>query len=375
MASSLKTILVTGGSGFIGSHFVRLLLQQPDRRVVNVDKLSYAATGSRLGDLEGHPGYTFHQLDLGDEGATEALDAIFAKHLPDAVVHLAAESHVDRSIDGPDAFIRSNLNGTAHLLQAALAYWRDRSGPAFPEVRSSVRLPDFRFLHVSTDEVYGSLRPDQPACLEGSPYAPNSPYAASKAGADHLVRAWQQTYGLPTLLTHATNNYGPAQFPEKLIPTALLNGLRNEPIPLYGDGQQCRNWLFVRDHCRALLRILENGQTGESYHTGGRDELANRELVVRVCRLLDELHPADRPTAGYASLITRVADRPGHDRRYALDDTKIRQTLGWESETRLDEGLRETILWYLDHRSWWEPLVTEKGGALRRRGLGASRED
>jgi len=335
-------VLVTGGAGFIGSAVCRLFVAELGATVLNVDKLTYAANLASLRALEDNPRYAFHRADIADRPAIAALLRSFA---PDAILHLAAESHVDRSIDGPGAFIATNIAGTYALLEAALEYWR--SLPA-------ERARRFRFHHVSTDEVFGSLGPDG-KFSETSRYQPNSPYAASKAAADHLVRAWHETYGLPTLMSNCSNNYGPYHFPEKLIPLVILKAMHGEEIPVYGTGDNIRDWLYVEDHARALHAVLTGGQPGASYNIGGDGERTNLEVVTAVCDLLDELLPNSfyRP---HARLIAFVADRPGHDRRYAMDAAKIRRELGWRPRESFETGLRKTVLWYLDNRWWWEPI-------------------
>ncbi len=331
-------ILVTGGAGFIGSNFVLEWLAHLDEPVVNLDKLAYAGNLENLAALAGDARHVFVRGDIGDRALAQGL---LDRHRPRAILNFAAESHVDRSIHGPDDFIRTNLLGTFGLLEEARAYWE--------------RLPEpererFRFLHVSTDEVYGSLGPGDRAFVETTPYSPNSPYSASKAGADHLVRAYRHTYGLPTLTTNCSNNYGPFQFPEKLIPLMIVNATQGKPLPVYGDGKNVRDWLYVRDHCAALRLVLERGRPGEVYNVGGNAERENITVVNRICAILDELRP--RPSGRYADLIAFVKDRPGHDRRYAIDASKIARELGWSAATPFDAGLRETVRWYLDHPEW-----------------------
>ena len=353
-------ILVTGGSGFIGSNLVRLLVEEKGESVINLDKLTYAGNAESLADLEGNPNYTFEQADLCD---VAALNAVFARHQPDAVMHLAAESHVDRSIDGPGEFIQTNVVGTFNLLQAALGYWKSLEG----EPKES-----FRFLHVSTDEVYGSLEPNASGFSETTPYDPHSPYSASKAASDHLARAWGDTYGLPVLVTNCSNNYGPYQFPEKLIPVVILKCLRGEAIPVYGKGENIRDWLYVTDHAEALYTVLTKGRVGETYNIGGNNERQNIELVRTLCQLMDKLVPGyvDVLRANLASdfcplssdkryedLITFVTDRPGHDMRYAIDPAKIRDELGWEPKEDFESGFRKTVKWYLDHQDWWQRIL------------------
>jgi dTDP-glucose 4,6-dehydratase len=348
-------ILMTGGAGFIGSALIRHGLRHTGHRIVNLDKLTYAADLRNLDEVLPSDRYVFEQADIADR---QALDAIFARHQPDAVMHLAAESHVDRSIDGPAAFIETNIVGTYALLEAARAYHQ-----ALPGARKA----SFRFHHISTDEVFGSLG-DAGFFTEASPYAPNSPYSASKASSDLLVRAWHHTYGLPVVTSNCSNNYGPYQFPEKLIPVVILAGLGGKPIPVYGDGANIRDWLFVEDHARALIAILEKGRVGETYNVGGHNELRNIDLVRTICRALDELLPssAHRP---HEKLITFVADRPGHDRRYAIDASKIAGELGWRPETNVEDGIRRTVAWYLENEWWWRPLQ-QRGASGERLGLG-----
>lgn len=348
----MQTLLVTGGAGFIGANFVRRQVEQKRFRVVTLDLLTYAGNRESLDDLDPE----LHRFVQGDIGDRVLVDQLLADHRPVALVHFAAESHVDRSIDDPGAFIQTNVNGTRVLLDAALDYWQRALEPGF------------RFLQVSTDEVYGTLKPGEPAFTERHRYAPNSPYAASKAAADHLVRAWHQTYGLPVLTTNCSNNYGPYQFPEKLIPLVLINALHGEPLPVYGDGQQRRDWLFVSDHCRAIERVLEDGRPGSVYNVGGDAEMANLDVVERICDLLDERLPSDEPRR---KLIRFVADRPGHDRRYAVDAGHIRQTLGWRPEVDFDGGLARTVDWYLANRDWWQRI---RDGRYRSERLGQSRQ-
>ena len=353
----MKTVLVTGGAGFIGSALIRMLVRQSDFFVVNVDSLTYAGNLESLPGIRDEPRYAFHQIDIGDDVGVERL---FAKYRPDAVVHLAAESHVDRSIDGPAEFIRTNVVGTFTLLQNALAYWRALAADA----RDA-----FRFVHVSTDEVFGSLGQDG-FFTEQTAYAPSSPYSASKAGSDHLVRAWHHTYGLPTLTTNCSNNYGPFQFPEKLIPLMIQNAIRGKKLPVYGRGENVRDWLFVDDHCRALRMVLERGLPGETYNVGGSNEMRNIDVVNAICTSLDELSP-DVRIGDRRKLIEFVDDRPGHDLRYAIDAGKIRRELGWEPLETFDTGLRKTIEWYLSNQEWCERV---QSGAYRgeRLGLGAT---
>ncbi len=335
-------ILVTGGAGFIGSALVRQLLAETEATVINVDKLTYAANLASLPDAAEHPRYRFEHIDICD---ADAVRRAVTEHQPDAVIHLAAESHVDRSIDGPAEFIQTNIVGTSVLLEAALEFMRSRHKQA----RSN-----FRFLHVSTDEVFGSLG-EKGLFTEETPYRPNSPYAASKAASDHLVRAWHETYALPTLITNCTNNYGPYQFPEKLIPLMILKALASEPMPVYGAGENVRDWLHVDDHTRALRLVLEHGQVGRTYNIGARCERTNLQIVHAVCDVLDELLPDE--AGSRRRLITRVTDRPGHDYRYAMDPTRLEQELGWTPQITLETGLRETVQWYIENRPWWKAIV------------------
>lgn len=332
-------ILVTGGAGFIGSNFVLDWLAQSDEPIVNLDKLTYAGNLENLASLQGDARHIFVQGDLGDRAL---VDRLLAEHRPRAVLHFAAESHVDRSIHRPEDFIQTNIVGTFRLLEAVRAYWS-----ALPEADKTV----FRLLHVSTDEVYGTLSKDDPPFAETNPYEPNSPYSASKAASDHLVRAWHHTYGLPVLTTNCSNNYGPYHFPEKLIPLMIVNALAGKPLPVYGDGLQVRDWLYVRDHCSAIRRVLEAGQLGETYNIGGWNEKPNLEIVRTVCALLDELRPrADGRS--FRDQITHVPDRPGHDRRYAIDATKIARELGWSPRETFETGIRKTVAWYLANQDW-----------------------
>ena len=347
----MSTLLVTGGAGFIGSALVRKLLRETDHTVVNVDKLTYAGNLESLDGAGDHPRHRFARVDVADAAA---LRALFEEHRPDGVVHLAAESHVDRSIDGPGAFIHTNVVGTFTLLQEALRHWRALP-PGAP----------FRFLHVSTDEVYGSLG-DSGAFTETTPYAPNSPYSASKAASDHLVRAWHHTYGLPVVTTNCSNNYGPYQFPEKLIPLTILNALAGRPLPVYGRGENVRDWLFVDDHCDAILAALARGRPGETYNVGGGAERRNVDVVRAICALVDELAP-DAAIGPRERLITFVADRPGHDLRYAIDASKIRAALGWAPSAPFEARLRETVAWYLANGAW---CARVQSGAYRGERLG-----
>ncbi|MBT6366629.1 MAG: dTDP-glucose 4,6-dehydratase [Bacteroidetes bacterium] len=340
-------ILVTGGAGFIGSAVVRLAIAR-GHHVVNVDALTYAACLDNVASVADHPNYAFEQVDIRDR---EGLDAVFAKNTPDAVMHLAAESHVDRSIDGPADFIETNIDGTFNMLEAARSYWRAQGQP-----------DTFRFHHISTDEVFGSLGPTG-MFTETTPYDPRSPYSASKASSDHLVRAWHETYSLPVVLTNCSNNYGPYHFPEKLIPVVILNALAGKPLPIYGDGGNIRDWLYVEDHADALLLVLAKGALGRSYNIGGENERTNLELVKTLCGILDRLRPRD--AGSYADLITFVTDRPGHDARYAVDPSRIRDELGWRPSVTVEEGLEKTVQWYLDNENWWQPLLNRSGFGQR----------
>jgi dTDP-glucose 4,6-dehydratase len=331
-------ILVTGGAGFIGSNFVLEWLAHSGEPVVNLDKLTYAGNLANLAALERDARHVFVRGDIGDR---ERVRGLLARHRPRAILNFAAESHVDRSIHGPDDFVRTNLLGTFALLEESRAYWGALEGADRDR---------FRFLHVSTDEVYGSLGPADPGFNEATPYAPNSPYSASKAGSDHLVRAYHHTYGLPTLTTNCSNNYGPFQFPEKLVPLVILNATQGKPLPVYGDGRNVRDWLYVLDHCAALRRVLERGRPGEVYNVGGNAERENIAVVQAICTILDELRP--RPSGRHADLIAFVKDRPGHDRRYAIDASKLARELGWSPATAFETGLRATVRWYLDHAEW-----------------------
>ena len=396
-------ILVTGGAGFIGSNLIRQLIDETTHHVVNLDKLTYAGNLSSLKGSQANERYTFVQADLCDPAA---LKEIFENHRPDAVMHLAAESHVDRSIDGPGEFIQTNILGTYHLLQAAKEHWSFRiseagvseariseneKDPALSETpASALRNSAFRFLHVSTDEVYGSLGPNDPEFTETTPYSPHSPYSASKASSDHLARAWHDTYGLPVLVTNCSNNYGPYQFPEKLIPVVILKCLRGEPIPIYGKGENIRDWLYVGDHCSALRTVLEKGIPGETYNIGGNNELQNVDLVRLICSIIDEelgtrsfgvseagvsireqesfARASDIRSASSenqklrksADLISFVTDRPGHDLRYAIDSTKIRTELGWKPKQDHESGFRKTVEWYLENQEWWQEILDRR---------------
>lgn len=339
-----RHVLITGGAGFIGSNFVHHWVEHyPADRVVVLDALTYAGNRSNLADLDGHAHLRFVKGDICDR---PALDQLLAEEQITTVVHFAAESHVDRSILGPDAFVRTNVVGTFTLLESFRQHWLNRGQPQGD-----------RFLHVSTDEVYGTLGPEDPAFSETTPYAPNSPYSASKAGSDHLVRSYFHTYGLPTLITNCSNNYGPYHFPEKLIPLMCINILMGKPLPVYGDGQNIRDWLYVGDHCSAIDRVLQCSAPGETYNIGGNNEVKNIDLVTMLCELMDELAP-NLPVRPAKTLITFVKDRPGHDRRYAIDATKIRDQLGWQPAVTVTEGLRKTVEWYLAHPDWWQPLLS-----------------
>jgi dTDP-glucose 4,6-dehydratase len=353
-----KTILVTGGAGFIGSSVCRHLVGA-GHRVINLDKLTYAGNLASLAELEGNGNYRFVQADIAD-GAT--VSALLAEERVDAIMHLAAESHVDRSIDGPSDFIDTNIVGTFRLIQAALAYWQGLQGAAKAE---------FRFHHVSTDEVFGDLPFDEGVFTEETPYCPSSPYSASKAASDHLVRAWGHTYGLPIVLSNCSNNYGPYHFPEKLVPLAILNALHEQPLPVYGNGANVRDWLYVDDHARALELIATHGAPGETYLIGGRAERTNLQVVEAICALLDERRPR-ASGAPHRDLITYVEDRPGHDRRYAIDPSKIERELGWRAEESFETGLAKTIDWYLGREDWWRPL-RERRYAGERLGRAAAR--
>jgi len=340
-------IMVTGGAGFIGSAVVRLAIARGNH-VVNVDALTYAACLENVASVADHPNYVFEQVDIRDRAA---LETVFAKHTPNAVMHLAAESHVDRSIDGPADFIETNINGTFNMLEAARSYWQAQGKPG-----------GFRFHHISTDEVFGSLG-STGMFAEDTPYDPRSPYSASKASSDHLVRAWHETYGLPVVLTNCSNNYGPYHFPEKLIPVVILNALAGKPLPIYGDGGNIRDWLYVEDHADALLLVLEKGEIGRSYNIGGENERSNLELVKTLCKILDHLQPRDE--GSYADLITFVIDRPGHDARYAIDPSRISDELGWRPSVTIEEGLERTVHWYLNNENWWKPLLERSGVGQR----------
>ena len=336
-------ILVTGGAGFIGSAVVRQAVKA-GHHVINLDALTYAACLDNLAEVADAPNYTFSQTDIGDRAAVER---VLAEHQPDAIMHLAAESHVDRSIDGPGTFIETNITGTFQLLEAARAYWTNAGKPK-----------GFRFHHVSTDEVYGSLGPTG-LFTEDTAYDPRSPYSASKAASDHLVRAWHETYGLPVVLTNCSNNYGPFHFPEKLIPVVILNALAGKDLPIYGDGSNVRDWLFVEDHADALLLVVQKGTNGRTYNIGGENERTNLELVQTLCGILDEMRP--KAHGSYADQITFVTDRPGHDARYAIDPQRLREELGWRPSVTVEEGLKRTVAWYLDNAPWWQALQNRAG--------------
>ena len=355
----MKKILVTGGAGFIGSAVVRHIIQNTQDSVVNVDKLTYAGNLESLTEVADNPRYAFEQVDICDRAE---LDRVFAQHQPDAVMHLAAESHVDRSIDSASEFIQTNIVGTFNLLEAARAYWQQMP---------SEKREAFRFHHISTDEVYGDLHGTDDLFTETTPYAPSSPYSASKASSDHLVRAWLRTYGLPTIVTNCSNNYGPYHFPEKLIPLMILNALDGKPLPVYGDGMQIRDWLFVEDHARALYQVVTEGVVGETYNIGSHSEKANIEVVKTICALLEELVP-EKPVGvtRYEDLITFVQDRPGHDVRYAIDAAKIGRELGWKPQETFESGIRKTVQWYLDNKTWWQNVLN---GSYRLERLGTGK--
>ncbi|ROQ20039.1 dTDP-glucose 4,6-dehydratase [Marinimicrobium koreense] len=339
-----KTILVTGGAGFIGSAVVRELINNSEHTVINLDKLTYAGNLDSLTSVADSPRYQFEQADITN---AEQMDRILADTQPDIIMHLAAESHVDRSIDGPADFIQTNIVGTYTLLEAARKYWSSL------KTSDASKAEGFRFHHISTDEVYGDLEGTDDLFTETTPYAPSSPYSASKASSDHLVRAWGRTFGLPVVITNCSNNYGPYHFPEKLIPLMILNALAGKPLPVYGDGQQIRDWLYVEDHARALILVAQKGNLGETYNIGGHNEKANLEVVKTICDLLQEVVPQD---ANYRDLITFVTDRPGHDHRYAIDASKIEKELGWTPQETFETGLRKTVQWYLDNKPWWQKV-------------------
>ncbi|MCF7355398.1 dTDP-glucose 4,6-dehydratase [Vibrio sp. CK2-1] len=339
-------ILITGGAGFIGSAVIRNIIKNTNDSIVNVDKLTYAGNLESLHSVENNDRYTFEHVDICNRSE---LDRIFSTHQPDAVMHLAAESHVDRSIDGPAEFIHTNILGTYNILEASRQYWSQLD---------KQHKPLFRFHHISTDEVYGDLEGPEDLFTETTPYAPSSPYSASKASSDHLVRAWQRTYGLPTVITNCSNNYGPYHFPEKLIPLVILNALDGKPLPVYGDGMQIRDWLHVEDHARALYKVVTEGKVSETYNIGGHNEKTNIEVVKTICSLLEEFIP-NKPNGieSYQSLITYVQDRPGHDVRYAIDASKIANELGWTPEETFETGIRQTVKWYLENKKWWSRIL------------------
>ena len=349
-------ILLTGGAGFIGSAVVRHIIKNTDDEVLNLDKLTYAGNLESLNEISGNPRYQFQQVDICD---ADKLADVFTMFKPDVVMHLAAESHVDRSIDGPTAFIQTNIVGTYTLLEAARQYWQ-----GLEESKKT----HFRFHHISTDEVYGDLEGTTDLFTETTSYAPSSPYSASKASSDHLVRAWQRTYGLPTIVTNCSNNYGPYHFPEKLIPLVILNALDGKPLPIYGKGDQIRDWLFVEDHARALYQVVTQGVVGETYNIGGHNEKQNIDVVKTICKILDEVHPQANQQP-YENLITFVKDRPGHDLRYAIDATKIAKELGWVPEETFETGIRKTVLWYLENLEWCRRV---QDGSYQRERLGVS---
>ncbi|MDB4397907.1 dTDP-glucose 4,6-dehydratase [Akkermansiaceae bacterium] len=352
-------ILITGGAGFIGSNLIHQIMTETDHEVVNLDKLTYAGNLASLESVQENPRYSFEEVDLCDAAA---VGKVVERICPGAVMHLAAESHVDRSIDGPGEFIQTNILGTFNLLQVALGYWQSLKGDA---------KKNFRFHHISTDEVYGSLPDNCPGFSEVTPYDPHSPYSASKASSDHLVRSWADTYGLPVLVTNCSNNYGPFQFPEKLIPVVILKCLNQEPIPVYGKGENVRDWLHVSDHCSALRAVLDKGQPGRTYNIGGNNEMRNIDLVKLLCSILDGLVPlaSGANVSKYENLITHVTDRPGHDMRYAIDASRIREELGWEPSETAESGFRKTVQWYLDNQDWWLAVLN---GSYRLERLGLS---
>lgn len=361
--SKNMNILVTGGAGFIGSAVIRYIIRNTNNHVINLDKLTYAGNLESLVDIENDERYHFEQVDICNR---KELDRVFSTYEPDAVMHLAAESHVDRSIDGPAAFIETNIVGTYTLLEAVRAYWGGLAKKA-----------GFRFHHISTDEVYGDLTDSHALFTEETPYAPSSPYSASKASSDHLVRAWHRTYGLPTLITNCSNNYGPYHFPEKLIPLMILNALEGKPLPIYGQGNQIRDWLYVEDHARALYTVLTRGEVGETYNIGGHNERRNIDVVKALCSLLDELRPVESNPAvqnvkSYRELITYVEDRPGHDMRYAIDAGKVQRLLGWVPEETFESGIRKTVEWYLNNLSWCRSV---QNNSYQRRRIGVMRKE
>ena len=356
-----RKILITGGAGFIGSAVIRHIIKNTDDTIINVDKLTYAGNLESLIDVAGSQRYSFEQVDICNRNE---LDRVLEQHQPDVIMHLAAESHVDRSIDGPSEFIQTNIVGTYTLLEAARSYWQQLT----EDLKSS-----FRFHHISTDEVYGDLDGPEDLFTEQTPYSPSSPYSASKAASDHLVRAWLRTYGMPTVITNCSNNYGPFHFPEKLIPLIILNALEGKPLPIYGNGQQIRDWLFVDDHARALYLVATEGAVGETYNIGGHNEKANIDVVKTLCELLEELVPTNENSLasgnknGFEGLITFVTDRPGHDVRYAIDASKIERELGWKPEETFETGIRKTVEWYLNNRTWWSRVLD---GSYSRERLG-----
>ena len=351
----MKKILITGGAGFIGSAVIRNIINNSEHEVLNLDKLTYAGNLESLNSIQDNPRYQFSQTDICDAAQVKA---VFTAFQPDLVMHLAAESHVDRSIDGPAEFIQTNIVGTATLLEVAREYWQ-----ALPQNKKE----SFRFHHISTDEVYGDLAGTNDLFLETTPYAPSSPYSASKASSDHLVRAWNRTYGLPTIITNCSNNYGPFHFPEKLIPLVILNALEGKPLPIYGDGQQIRDWLYVEDHARALYKVITEGDIGETYNIGGHNEKTNLDVVITICRILDGLKPRNNGEK-YEALITFVKDRPGHDLRYAIDATKIKEKLNWIPEETFESGIQKTVQWYLNNLDWCQNV---QDGSYQRERLGA----
>ena len=353
-------ILITGGGGFIGSALIRNLITRTDYQVVNVDKLTYAGNLDSLPNIDSNENYTFEQVDICDAAEVKRL---FSQYKPTAVMHLAAESHVDRSIDGPGDFIATNIIGTFNLLEASREYYLGLNAPTRDQ---------FRFHHISTDEVYGDLKGEDDLFVETTPYAPSSPYSATKASSDHLVRAWGRTYGLPFVVTNCSNNYGPYHFPEKLIPHVILNALQGKPLPIYGDGRQIRDWLYVEDHAKALIKVMTEGIVGETYNIGGHNEKTNLSVVEAICELLEELAPHKPEGVGYyRDLISFVKDRPGHDARYAIDGSKIKRELGWVPEQTFETGLRKTVKWYLDNEVWWSRVMS---GAYQLERLGAESE-
>jgi len=341
-------IIITGGAGFIGSAMIRFLIANTNHQVVNIDSLNYAANLDSISEVSSSPRYVFENVDIQNR---ESIDDILATYTPDVLMHLAAESHVDRSLSGPEAFIQTNIVGTYTLLESALAYWRSLNND-----KKSI----FRFQHISTDEVYGDLQLDAPAFTEQTPYSPSSPYSASKAASDHLVRAWYRSYGLPVVVTNCSNNYGPYQFPEKLIPHMVLNAIHGRQLPIYGDGQQIRDWLYVEDHVEALIAVMQYGSIGETYNIGGNNEVSNLKVVETICGYLEELVPDRKPDGVeyYRDLINFVEDRPGHDVRYAINTEKIKHELGWEPITTFEAGLHKTVKWYLDNQEWWRRVLS-----------------